>query len=91
MSLAAAIDELLRPRPSRRRFRPVRAAARRDALIPHSDRLLLGHAEAYDYLAKSIGDWPAQQELARRIGAAGRRAVRRLDHGPPPILCLRPG
>ena len=31
--------------------------------------------EAYDYLAESIAGWPAQAELARRIGAAGWSAV----------------
>jgi demethylmenaquinone methyltransferase / 2-methoxy-6-polyprenyl-1,4-benzoquinol methylase len=46
------------------------------AALPLVARRLSGHAEAYDYLAESIADWPAQAELARRIGAAGWRAVR---------------
>jgi demethylmenaquinone methyltransferase/2-methoxy-6-polyprenyl-1,4-benzoquinol methylase len=46
------------------------------AALPLVARRLSGHAEAYDYLAESIADWPAQPELARRIGAAGWRAVR---------------
>jgi demethylmenaquinone methyltransferase/2-methoxy-6-polyprenyl-1,4-benzoquinol methylase len=37
---------------------------------------LSGNAEAYDYLAESIRDWPGQRELARLIGAAGWSAVR---------------
>ena len=45
------------------------------AALPLVARRLSGHAEAYDYLAESIADWPAQPELARRIGAAGWRAV----------------
>ena len=39
-------------------------------------RRLSGSPEAYDYLAESIKDWPAQPELARRIAAAGWSAVR---------------
>ena len=46
------------------------------AALPLVARRLSGHAEAYDYLAESIADWPAQPELARRIGAAGWRSVR---------------
>jgi demethylmenaquinone methyltransferase / 2-methoxy-6-polyprenyl-1,4-benzoquinol methylase len=46
------------------------------AALPLVARRLSGHAEAYDYLAESIAAWPAQPELARRIGAAGWRAVR---------------
>jgi demethylmenaquinone methyltransferase / 2-methoxy-6-polyprenyl-1,4-benzoquinol methylase len=45
------------------------------AALPVVARRLSGYAEAYDYLAESIADWPAQPELARRIGAAGWRAV----------------
>ena len=44
--------------------------------LPLVARRLSGNADAYDYLAESIADWPAQPELARRIGAAGWRAVR---------------
>ncbi|HEX4658545.1 MAG TPA: demethylmenaquinone methyltransferase [Streptosporangiaceae bacterium] len=46
------------------------------AALPLVARRLSGHAEAYEYLAESIAAWPAQPELARRIGAAGWRAVR---------------
>jgi demethylmenaquinone methyltransferase/2-methoxy-6-polyprenyl-1,4-benzoquinol methylase len=46
------------------------------AALPLVARRLSGHAEAYNYLAESIADWPAQPELARRIGAAGWQAVR---------------
>ena len=44
--------------------------------LPLIARRLSGNAEAYSYLAESIADWPAQPELARRIGAAGWRGVR---------------
>jgi demethylmenaquinone methyltransferase/2-methoxy-6-polyprenyl-1,4-benzoquinol methylase len=40
---------------------------------------LSGNAEAYDYLAESIKDWPGQRELADRIGAAGWGGVRWLN------------
>src|SRR5450755_1319240 len=43
--------------------------------LPLVARRLSGNAEAYDYLAESIRDWPGQRELARRIGAAGWSAV----------------
>jgi demethylmenaquinone methyltransferase/2-methoxy-6-polyprenyl-1,4-benzoquinol methylase len=46
------------------------------AAVPLVARRLSGNAEAYDYLAESIADWPPQPELARRISAAGWRAVR---------------
>jgi len=36
---------------------------------------LSGNAEAYDYLAESIRDWPPQEELAGKIAAAGWREV----------------
>ena len=42
-------------------------------------RRLSGNAEAYDYLAESIRDWPGQRELAARIGAAGWGGVRWLN------------
>jgi len=44
--------------------------------LPTVARRLSGSGEAYRYLAESIADWPAQPELARRIAAAGWRAVR---------------
>jgi len=46
------------------------------AALPMVARRLSGNGEAYSYLAESIADWPAQPELARRIAAAGWRAVR---------------
>ena len=50
--------------------------------LPLAARRLSGNAEAYDYLAESIRDWPGQRQLARRIGAAGWSAVSWQD------LCL---
>ena len=44
--------------------------------LPAVARRLSGSPEAYDYLAESIRDWPAQLELARRMAAAGWAAVR---------------
>ncbi|MGD0374775.1 MAG: demethylmenaquinone methyltransferase [Streptosporangiaceae bacterium] len=44
--------------------------------LPRIARRVSGNAAAYDYLTESIKDWPPQQELARRIGAAGWSAVR---------------
>ena len=51
--------------------------------LPVVARRLSGSPEAYDYLAESIKDWPAQPELARRMAAAGWSAVRwrNLSHG----------
>jgi demethylmenaquinone methyltransferase/2-methoxy-6-polyprenyl-1,4-benzoquinol methylase len=46
------------------------------AALPLVARRLSGSGEAYSYLAESIADWPAQDELARRIAAAGWREVR---------------
>ena len=45
-------------------------------VLPRIARRVSGNAEAYDYLTESIKDWPAQPELARRIGAAGWTSVR---------------
>ncbi|HXW43617.1 MAG TPA: demethylmenaquinone methyltransferase [Streptosporangiaceae bacterium] len=44
-------------------------------VLPQVARRLSGNAEAYDYLAESIRDWPGQRELAARIVAAGWSAV----------------
>jgi demethylmenaquinone methyltransferase / 2-methoxy-6-polyprenyl-1,4-benzoquinol methylase len=49
------------------------------AALPFVARQVAGNGEAYSYLAESIADWPDQQELARRIAAAGWRAVRWLN------------
>ena len=46
------------------------------AALPAVARRLSGSPEAYDYLAESIRDWPAQLELARRMAEAGWTAVR---------------
>ena len=46
------------------------------AALPAVARRLSRNAGAYSYLAESIADWPAQAELARRIGAAGWQSVR---------------
>ena len=40
-------------------------------VLPTVARRLSSNPEAYTYLAESIRDWPAQPELAARIGAAG--------------------
>jgi demethylmenaquinone methyltransferase / 2-methoxy-6-polyprenyl-1,4-benzoquinol methylase len=45
-------------------------------VLPPVARLLSANAEAYDYLAESIKDWPAQKQLAGTIAAAGWSAVR---------------
>ena len=40
-------------------------------VLPAVARAVSSNPEAYLYLAESIRDWPAQPELAARIGAAG--------------------
>ncbi len=40
-------------------------------VLPVVARRLSGNAEAYDYLAESIRDWPAQHVLAGQLAAAG--------------------
>jgi demethylmenaquinone methyltransferase / 2-methoxy-6-polyprenyl-1,4-benzoquinol methylase len=47
--------------------------------LPMIARRLSANAEAYDYLAESIKDWPGQRELAEMITAAGWSAVRWRD------------
>jgi demethylmenaquinone methyltransferase/2-methoxy-6-polyprenyl-1,4-benzoquinol methylase len=44
-------------------------------VLPAIARRLSRSAGAYDYLAESIKDWPAQQELAGKIATAGWSAV----------------
>lgn len=58
--------------------RPLDAAYQRylAAALPMVARRLSRNAGAYSYLAESIRDWPAQAELAQRIGAAGWSAAR---------------
>ena len=50
--------------------------------LPAVARRLSGNPAAYEYLAESIQDWPAQPELARRIAAA--RVVGSTLAGPEP-------
>jgi demethylmenaquinone methyltransferase / 2-methoxy-6-polyprenyl-1,4-benzoquinol methylase len=47
--------------------------------LPLIARRLSPNAEAYDYLAESIKDWPGQRELADMITAAGWSAARWRD------------
>jgi demethylmenaquinone methyltransferase/2-methoxy-6-polyprenyl-1,4-benzoquinol methylase len=49
------------------------------AVLPWVAGRLSASARAYDYLAESIKDWPAQPELARQVRAAGWAAVRWRD------------
>jgi demethylmenaquinone methyltransferase / 2-methoxy-6-polyprenyl-1,4-benzoquinol methylase len=44
--------------------------------LPAIARRVARNPEAYEYLAESIGDWPAQRELADLIRSAGWSAVR---------------
>ena len=46
------------------------------AALPAVAKRLSPNDSAYAYLAESIGQWPAQAELAGRIRAAGWSAVR---------------
>jgi demethylmenaquinone methyltransferase / 2-methoxy-6-polyprenyl-1,4-benzoquinol methylase len=48
-------------------------------VLPAIARRTARSPEAYEYLAESIADWPAQRELAGIIGAAGWSAVRWRD------------
>jgi demethylmenaquinone methyltransferase/2-methoxy-6-polyprenyl-1,4-benzoquinol methylase len=48
-------------------------------VLPAVAGRLSGNAEAYDYLAESIRDWPAQRELTDRIRATGWGGVRWLN------------
>lgn len=47
--------------------------------LPAIARRVARNPEAYEYLAESIGDWPAQRELADVIRSAGWSAVRWRD------------
>jgi demethylmenaquinone methyltransferase / 2-methoxy-6-polyprenyl-1,4-benzoquinol methylase len=49
------------------------------AALPAVARRLSPAGDAYEYLAESIRDWPAREELARRISGAGWSAVRWRD------------
>jgi len=48
-------------------------------VLPAIARRTAGNPEAYEYLAESIADWPAQRELAGLIRTAGWTAVRWRD------------
>src|ERR1700693_694526 len=48
-------------------------------VLPAIARRTARNAEAYQYLAESVADWPAQRELAGVIEAAGWSAVRWRD------------
>jgi demethylmenaquinone methyltransferase / 2-methoxy-6-polyprenyl-1,4-benzoquinol methylase len=52
---------------------PLRAGHRIyvDHLLPRLARLVSSDAEAYSYLAESVGAWPAPEPLARRVSEAG--------------------
>ena len=47
-----------------------------DRLLPRLARLVASNGEAYEYLAESVGEWPAPAVLAQRLAAAGWSAVR---------------
>jgi demethylmenaquinone methyltransferase/2-methoxy-6-polyprenyl-1,4-benzoquinol methylase len=59
------------------RRQPLRAGHRLyvERVMPRLARLAASNADAYRYLAESVGAWPAPDELARRIEAAGWSAV----------------
>jgi demethylmenaquinone methyltransferase/2-methoxy-6-polyprenyl-1,4-benzoquinol methylase len=42
-----------------------------DRVMPRLAKVASSNNEAYQYLAESVGDWPAPAELADRIAAAG--------------------
>jgi demethylmenaquinone methyltransferase/2-methoxy-6-polyprenyl-1,4-benzoquinol methylase len=62
---------------SRPSWAPYRAAfhAGLSTVLPAVARRVSSNPDAYAYLGESIKDWSAQPELARRIAAAGWRAV----------------
>ena len=66
---------------ARSRSRPLDMLYRRYLLnvLPAIARRTARNPEAYEYLAESITDWPAQRELAAMIEAAGWSAVRWRD------------
>jgi demethylmenaquinone methyltransferase/2-methoxy-6-polyprenyl-1,4-benzoquinol methylase len=57
---------------------PLRAGHRVyvDRVLPRLARLVASNGEAYEYLAESVGEWPAPAELAQRLAAAGWSSVR---------------
>jgi demethylmenaquinone methyltransferase/2-methoxy-6-polyprenyl-1,4-benzoquinol methylase len=42
-----------------------------DRVLPRLAKLVASNGEAYEYLAESVGDWPAPGALAERIAGAG--------------------
>jgi demethylmenaquinone methyltransferase/2-methoxy-6-polyprenyl-1,4-benzoquinol methylase len=46
-----------------------------DRVLPRLAKLVASNGEAYEYLAESVGAWPAPAALAERINAAGWSAV----------------
>jgi demethylmenaquinone methyltransferase/2-methoxy-6-polyprenyl-1,4-benzoquinol methylase len=46
-----------------------------DRILPRLARLVASNGEAYEYLAESVGDWPAPAALAERLAAAGWSSV----------------
>jgi demethylmenaquinone methyltransferase / 2-methoxy-6-polyprenyl-1,4-benzoquinol methylase len=57
---------------------PLRAGHRYyvESLLPRLARTLSSDAEAYTYLAESVGAWPTPDELASRVADAGWAVVR---------------
>jgi demethylmenaquinone methyltransferase/2-methoxy-6-polyprenyl-1,4-benzoquinol methylase len=46
-----------------------------DRVLPRLARLVSSNGEAYEYLAESVGEWPAPAALAERIEGAGWSSV----------------
>jgi demethylmenaquinone methyltransferase / 2-methoxy-6-polyprenyl-1,4-benzoquinol methylase len=46
-----------------------------DRVLPRLAKLVASNGEAYEYLAESVGDWPAPAALAERIAGAGWSSV----------------
>jgi demethylmenaquinone methyltransferase / 2-methoxy-6-polyprenyl-1,4-benzoquinol methylase len=46
-----------------------------DRILPRLARLVASNGEAYEYLAESVGEWPAPAALAERIAGAGWSSV----------------
>jgi demethylmenaquinone methyltransferase/2-methoxy-6-polyprenyl-1,4-benzoquinol methylase len=46
-----------------------------DRVLPRLARLVAGNGEAYEYLAESVGEWPAPAVLADRLAGAGWSSV----------------
>jgi demethylmenaquinone methyltransferase/2-methoxy-6-polyprenyl-1,4-benzoquinol methylase len=46
-----------------------------DRVLPRLARLVASNGEAYEYLAESVGEWPAPAALAERLAGAGWSSV----------------